>query len=201
METVPRWTTTPHDDAWRKTTKLASVYALLALLATGLCLALREGSPWTYPDPWLKLGPVGRPAVSAVLGLGFALLLVVGTRHAVARYAWAQRLHADLRPFAKNLAPGSILLVAGLSSLGEELLFRALLVPLLGVPLAAVVFGLAHRINGPSRWVWAGWAFVAGLGLGTIFAATGSLVGPLLAHAVVNAANLAYVRDHDPTEA
>ena len=27
---------------------------------------------------------------------------------------------------------------------------------------------------------------------------TGSLVGPLLAHAIVNAANLTYLRDHDP---
>jgi membrane protease YdiL (CAAX protease family) len=53
-------------------------------------------------------------------------------------------------------------------------------------------------MKGPSRWVWAGWATVVGLMLGAIFALTGSLVGPLLAHAVINAANLAYLRDHDP---
>jgi hypothetical protein len=34
--------------------------------------------------------------------------------------------------------------------------------------------------------------------LGAIFALTGSLVGPLLAHAIVNAANLTWLRDHDP---
>ena len=81
--------------------------------------------------------------------------------------------------------------------LGEELLFRGLLVPTAGVWLAAALFGLAHQIKGPSRWVWAGWATAVGLLLGSIFALTGSLVGPLLAHAIVNAANLTYLRDHD----
>jgi hypothetical protein len=36
------------------------------------------------------------------------------------------------------------------------------------------------------------------MAFGAIFAATGSLLGPLLAHAVINAVNLIYLRDHDP---
>jgi hypothetical protein len=46
--------------------------------------------------------------------------------------------------------------------------------------------------------VWIAWAMIVGAALGAIFALTGSLVGPLLAHAVVNAVNLSYLRDHDP---
>ena len=114
------------------------------------------------------------------------------------RFAWAQRLHSELRPVACELTLGQILVIAGLSSLGEELLFRGLLVPLISVVPAALVFGLAHQMKGPSRWIWAGWATAVGLMLGAIFALTGSLVGPLLAHAIVNAANLTYLRDHDP---
>ena len=76
--------------------------------------------------------------------------------------------------------------------------FRGLLVPIVGVVPPALLFGLVHQMKGPSRWVWAGWATVVGLMLGAVFALTGSLVGPLLAHAVINAANLAYLRDHDP---
>src|SRR5262249_40209873 len=93
-----------------------------------------------------------------------------------------------------------ILLVAGLSSLGEELLFRGLLTPTVGIPISALLFGLAHQIKGPSRWGWVAWATGVGAGVGVVFAATGSLVGPLLAHAVVNAAKLTYLRDHDPGE-
>lgn len=181
--------------------KIAAAYVMLATLASALALALRDGAPWEHPDPWLTEQPVVAHLSSAVLGLFTALVLIALTRVSVRRFAWAQRLHSDLRPVARDLGVGSILLVAGLSSLGEELLFRGLLVPTVGVFLSAAAFGVAHQIKGPSRWVWAGWATAVGLALGGIFALTGSLVGPLLAHALVNAANLTYLRDHDHEEA
>ena len=178
--------------------RVATGYALLATLAIGLALGLRDGMPWVHPEPWLPLGATESVLLSAAGGLGFALLLVVLTRVAVSRYAWARRLHLELRPVARELGLADILILAGLSSLGEELLFRGLLAPWLGVIGSALLFGLAHQIRGPSRWVWAGWATLVGLGLGGLFAATGSLLGPLIAHAVVNAKNLSYLRDHEP---
>lgn len=180
--------------------RVAAGYALLATLATALALALRDGMPWVYPSPWVPMSlPVGL-AASALLGVVFASAIILSTRIAVARFQWARRLHRDLRPVARDLSAGQILLLAGLSSLGEELLFRGLLTPVAGVVISAVLFGLAHQMKGPSRWVWAAWATGVGLGLGAIFALTGSLVGPLLAHAIVNAANLLYLRDHDPED-
>jgi uncharacterized protein len=178
--------------------RAAGGYALLATLATGLAMALRDGVPWVHPDPWLVLPPEVALVASAALGVAVATAVVAFTRMTVPRFGWAQRLHSELRPVARELTLGQILVIAGLSSLGEELLFRGLLVPMVSVVPAAVVFGLAHQIKGPSRWVWAGWATAMGLMLGAIFALTGSLVGPLLAHAIVNAANLTYLRDHDP---
>lgn len=178
--------------------RVAAGYALLATLATALALAIRDGMPWDHPSPWVPMSlPMGL-AASALLGVVFASAIIFSTRIAVARFPWARRLHRDLRPVARDLSVGHILLLAGLSSLGEELLFRGALTPVLGVVLSSVLFGLAHQIKGPSRWVWAAWATGVGLVLGAIFALTGSLVGPLLAHAVVNAANLLYLRDHDP---
>jgi membrane protease YdiL (CAAX protease family) len=178
--------------------RAAGGYALLAALATALALALRDGLPWVHPEPWLVEPPAVALASSALLGLAVATAIIAFTRVTVKRFGWAQRLHAELRPVAREMTPAQILVLAGLSSLGEELLFRGLLVPTVGVVLAALLFGLAHQIKGPSRWVWAGWATAVGLMLGAIFALTGSLVGPLLAHAIVNAANLTYLRDHDP---
>jgi membrane protease YdiL (CAAX protease family) len=186
--------------------RAAGGYVLLAVLATALAVALRDGVPWVHPDPWIaelspRDGGVPLPLAlgsSALLGLTVATGIITFTRVTVPRFAWAQRLHAELRPVARDLTVGQILVIAGLSSLGEELLFRGLLVPLAGVVPAAMLFGLAHQIKGPSRWVWTGWATAVGLLLGAVFALTGSLVGPLLAHAIVNAANLTYLRDHDP---
>lgn len=194
------------DRRWKRADRTAATlqvsagYALLASLSVAISLLLRDGLPWVHPAPWLPMGFAAGVLSSAILGLAFALGLIVMTRIAVARYRWARHLHGELRPVARDLSLGQILLLAGLSSLGEELLFRGLLTPLLGVPLSALLFGLAHQMKGPSRWVWVVWAMAVGAGLGGIFALTGSLVGPLLSHAVVNAVNLSYLRDHDPEE-
>lgn len=180
--------------------RVAVGYALLATLSMALSVAIRDGLPWTHPEPWLALSPATSHAASAALGLGTATTLVFVTRLLVWRYRWAQRLHVDLRPVARDLSPPQILLVAGLSSLGEELFFRGVLVPLVGVVVSSIAFGALHQVRGPSRWVWAAWASIVGVALAAIFAATGSLLGPILAHALVNAANLSFLRDHDPTE-
>ncbi len=158
-------------------------------------MSLRDGPPWAHPQPLLNLAPAVAVTLSTSLGVAFASAIVLATRVAVVRFGWARRLHAELRPIALDLGLGEVLLVAGLSSLGEELLFRGLLTPTIGVVASAVLFGVAHQTRGKSRWVWALWATGVGLVLGAIFAATGSLVGPLVAHAIINAVNLTYLRD------
>jgi membrane protease YdiL (CAAX protease family) len=125
-------------------------------------------------------------------------LLVVCTRAAVVRFAWARELHAALRPFASNMSGVAIVVMAALSAFGEEMLFRGFLQPLIGIVPQALIFGAAHQIPGPSRWVWVAWATIVGLALGGMFQLTGSLLGPLTAHALVNALNLAYLKSHDP---
>ena len=184
--------------------RIAVGYAMLASLATALTLALGDGVPWEIANPWLqvdaslRLGRYGGVVISAGLGIAFALLMVVATRFTVKRYAWAKRLHLDLRPMARGLGTWQIILVACFSSLGEELLFRGLLQPWLGVLPTAVLFGIVHYMPGEARWVWITWATFIGLAFGLVFQATGSLVGALLAHALINAINLPFLRDHDP---
>jgi membrane protease YdiL (CAAX protease family) len=177
-------------------TRAGTGYAVLAAMATALAVALRDGVPWVYPEPWLRLDGATSLALSALLGLLLALVAIASTRLTVPRFEWARRLHGELRPIAVDLSLAQILVLAGLSSLGEELLFRGLFMPWLGLWITSLLFGLLHQVRGPARWVWAGWATAMGLALGSIFALTGSLVGPLLAHAIVNAVNLAYLRDH-----
>jgi membrane protease YdiL (CAAX protease family) len=178
---------------------VAVAYALLGSLAAGLAVALRNGSPFSHPAPWLNLDAPARVGTSLLLGVALAVVLVTSTRIAVDRWNWARRLHVDLRPVAKNLTLASIAIIAVLSSLGEELFFRGFLTPFLGGVVAqAILFGLAHQVSGPSRWVWVTWASLVGLCFGAIFVLTGSLVGPIVAHAIVNGYNLAFLRNHDP---
>lgn len=196
MRAMPeRWVQTSRNSAvWR----IAGAYALLACFAGSLSFLLRDDAPWVHPKPWLVAPPLTATLTSTLCGIATAAVVVLSTRFVVGRFAWAQRLHSELRPVAQDLSVGQIFLLAGLSSLGEEILFRGLMTPTLGVLVSSLLFGFLHQVRGPSRWVWITWATAVGLVLGTIFAATGSLVGPLLAHAVVNAVNLGYLRDHNP---
>jgi membrane protease YdiL (CAAX protease family) len=177
---------------------VAVAYALLASLSTGLALLFRNGQALTHPKPWLELDLPTSCAASTILGVAFSAVVVASTRVMSTRFVWASRLGSELRPFARNLTGAQIVLVAALSSLGEELFFRALLTSWLGVIASSAIFGVAHQMRGPSRWWWATWAGMVGLGLGAIFALTGSLLGPLVAHALINGLNLSFLREPDP---
>ncbi|MBM4364234.1 MAG: CPBP family intramembrane metalloprotease [Deltaproteobacteria bacterium] len=176
----------------------ALAYALLGAVSYGLALLFHGHDPMERPDALLGLPPREAHVYSAVTGVAFGAAVVLLTRASVSRYRWARSLHAALRPVARSLSTSAILALAALSAFGEELLFRGLLQPSLGLLPQAVLFGLAHQLPGPSRWVWATWAALVGGVLGLLYAATGSLVGPLLAHALVNALNLSYLKAHDP---
>lgn len=177
--------------------RLAIGYALLALAACGLSLGLLRRSPVVHPSPWLDLSPFAAVSLSCLLGVVAALAVVLATRVLVARWARARALHQELRPFALALTPRQIGLVACLSSVAEELFFRGLLSPLIGVLASTALFAVVHQVRGPSRWVWSAWALVGGLLFAAIYAATGSLLGSVIAHALANATNLHLLRDVD----
>ena len=115
----------------------------------------------------------------------------------VKRWGWARALHADLRPAVRHAGEGTILVLGIASSASEELFFRGLLTSTFGLIASSLAFGLLHQMRGRVRWVWAGWATVMGFLFGALFLATGSLLGPLLAHAAINVANLRFFRDTD----
>ncbi len=175
----------------------AAAYALLSLAVVGASWFWLDRLPFAHPDPWLQLSGAMTHAYSLLLGLVFGGLLVISSRVSVGRFRWAQRMHAEFRPVASQLSPSGVVVLAGLSAVGEELAFRGLLQPHVGLLIQAVLFGLLHQMPGPSRWVWCAWAGVVGLGLGALFALTGSLLGPIAAHAMVNGLNLSYLKHHD----
>lgn len=189
--------------------RFAGAYALMGAVALALIWA--RGTPLLQPAPtrsmnaWAQasaLGPV-LDTGSAHLwslsgGLIFGLIVVASSRLTVQRFGWARRLHLELRPFARGLDATGMIVLALLSSFGEELLFRGLLQPWMGLVPQALLFGLVHQMPGPSRWIWVSWALVVGLALGALYDVTGSLLGPIVAHAVINGLNLHFLKHHAP---
>lgn len=175
-------------------------YALLGAAAAWLAENVRGHSPITLKDSvlgWSNAG--GAHLFSGILGLVVGAVVVMTTKLMVRRMRFATRLHCELRPLAVSLSTSTVCWLALSSSLGEELLFRGLLMPWIGLIPQAILFGILHQTGGSSRWVWMTWATVMGLVLGGMYAITGSLVGPLLAHALINAINLLFLKSHNPT--
>lgn len=181
--------------------RFAGAYALMGGVALALIWAM--GTPLLHPEPRIALAGWALDESSAHVwsltgGLVFGVFVVALSRVTVQRFEWARRLHMELRPFARGLDRTGIVVLALLSAAGEELLFRGLLQPWMGLVPQAVLFGLVHQMPGPSRWIWVTWALFVGLVLGVLFELTGSLLGPIAAHALVNGLNLHFLKHHEP---
>jgi len=193
---LPRHADAAADQRHRRMAVILGAYAAAAVVAAGGAAVL--GRDPLACEAWLGIGGAAAALVSAGAGVMLAAVVVAGTRRVVRRAAWARALHAGLRPAVHGTGDAWLIAVALASAVGEELLFRGLLVPLLGVVASSLLFGALHQMRGRARWGWVAWATLMGLALGALFAATGSLVGPIVAHAIVNGANLRFLRDHDP---
>jgi membrane protease YdiL (CAAX protease family) len=137
----------------------------------------------------------GLVVLSLLLGAALAVACVRVSRAMSERVPRVRELGLELRPRLVNASNGELLLTAAIVGASEEIFFRGILTPLVGVVLSSLAFGLVHQVRGRARLVWIAWAAVMGLLFAGIFELTGSLAGPILAHVAVNAANARYLRD------
>ena len=130
---------------------ILALYGSLALIA--ILVSAARGDVDIY-----RIEGVSTPllmALSPVIGIALGLAVVFLSRLAVHRFDWARRLHNDFRQILGKLSYKEILVLAVASSVGEELLFRGALQPIVGVWAQAIVFALLHIGPGPGK-KWAG---------------------------------------------
>lgn len=135
------------------------------------------------PLKWSAIDPIWGVAI----GLG-----VTGTSSLI-YWAWpAYRQSADfyLELVLKPLLWPDLIWLGLLPGMSEELLFRGVMLPALGLNITAVVvssvcFGILH-LSGLQQWPYAIWATMVGLLLGYSALATGNLLVPIIAHVVTN---------------
>lgn len=172
--------------------RLASgFYGIVTLFAFGYALFGGSGG-----QPFLGLA-LPSPAL-ALAGVGVGLV-VVGVVHVGIRLLEA--VEDGAREMAQLLGPltrKEALYLALFSSVGEELLFRGALWPHLGLIGTTCLFGLSHVLPRKALWGYPLFAALAGLLLGLLRDASGSVIPCILAHWVINALNLAWLgRHHD----
>ena len=125
--------------------------------------------------------------------LGVFLALVISIVSSLVYRFWsAYRRSADyyLELVIKPLLWVDLIWLGLLPGLSEELLFRGVMLPALGLNVAAVLissllFGVLH-LSGEQQWPYVVWATIVGGILGFATLLTGNLLVPIVAHILTN---------------
>ena len=138
--------------------------------------------------------PLAAPLTPSVAPLLHGMVvgaMLWGTIPLLLRSAAMRRVWNDvLLPFSRTLGTGDIAVVALLSGFTEELFFRGVLLPELGLVLSSLCFGALHALCA----VYFLWATVIGAGFSALALADDSLVTPMAAHATYNLGALLLLR-------
>lgn len=118
------------------------------------------------------------------------LAVVVGSRFLTRTVGWGRALHAELSAVLGSLTSWEILLLSLLSSFGEEILFRGVMHPRLGLWVTALLFGAFHFPYRRRLIPWTLFALALGLVLGWLTDTYQSLWPAIFLHFFVNYFNL-----------
>ena len=98
-----------------------------------------------------------------------------------------------LKPAFGGLGAVDVLVISVAAGVGEELLFRGVLQPEVGLVPASLIFGLLHT-GGSGTMAFGIWVAFMGAALGGLAVWTDGLLAPIIAHAVYDAAAMTYIR-------
>jgi membrane protease YdiL (CAAX protease family) len=136
------------------------------------------------------------------LGIGVAvgLVTVVLSRILDRYFEWSRAMTRMFKDVLGPQRPGDTLVLALASSVGEELLFRGVLLPSLGLVISSLIFGLVHGFApGRPAEMWATLksfmplviaATAMGFAFGWAVEYTGNILAPIVAHFTINYLNL-----------
>lgn len=168
---------------------LTRMQVLAAMGVTAVVLLL-VSKVWLYFDP-AEIMPIRLAWVDGLVGVGLGLAITLASG-AVYRLWPAYRQSADtyLAMVLQPLQWPDLIWLGLLPGLSEELLFRGVMLPAigmnsLGIAVSAASFGVLH-LSGLQQWTYVVWATAIGAVLATGAVLTGNLLVPIVAHTVTN---------------
>lgn len=163
-----------------------SVLGYGGLLAASLVLA-----HWSGRLPALFEFPGWRPLlIRAFAGFVVAGVTLAGFEGLKRAFQWARELDGEFRLLLRPLRVDGALVVALSSGIAEEIFFRGLLQPALGLIAASLLFGAMHLPANRRMAPWTALAVLMGFVFGFIYDETGSLLTVIVAHVTINFAGL-----------
>lgn len=163
---------------------------ILAAIGVTALVLLIIAKIWLYFDRTALL-PLHWSSTDLLLGMGIGLGITLAS--AVAYEFWpVYRRSADiyLALVLKPLQWPDLLWMGLLPGMSEELLFRGVMLPSIGLTWIGILvsglsFGVLH-LSGLQQWPYMVWAMIIGITLAIGAVATGNLLVPVVAHIVTN---------------
>ncbi len=160
-----------------------------SLLAVALAWAWLDGRSLLFASADAAQRGI-RPLADVGAGVAVGLAVVVLSDRFTRSTRTGERLARALAQILGRRTLGECVALALVSGIAEEAFFRGAMQPRLGLVATSLLFALAHFAPRRDLLPWSAFSLAAGLVLGGLFDATGNLVAPVVAHAVVNAINL-----------
>lgn len=168
---------------------LTRIQVLVAMGVTAVILLI-------VAKVWQRLGDVTMLPIiwsGEALLQGSAIALFISAASSLIYRLWgAYRRSADfyLQMVLKPLVWLDFIWLGLLPGMSEELLFRGIMLPALGLNatgliVSSLLFGVLH-LSGSQQWAYVVWASLIGLLLGFSAVVTGNLLVPIIAHIVTN---------------
>ncbi len=169
---------------------LTRFQVLIAMAATAVLLLICARL-WLFLDSSTEMLPLNWSSSAALTGAGLGLGITAAS--SLLYQIWsAYRQSADyyLELVIKPLALPDLIWLGLLPGLSEELLFRGVMLPALGLTwfglaISSLCFGILH-FSGSQQWSYVIWATVIGALLGYSAILTGNLLVPIVAHITTN---------------
>ncbi|MFM7424502.1 MAG: lysostaphin resistance A-like protein [Elainella sp.] len=169
---------------------LSRFQVLIAMGVTAVLLLICA-KLWLLLDQSAEMLPVRWNGLSILLGAGIGVGITTASR-LMYRVWGSYRQSADyyLELVIRPLALLDLIWLGLLPGLSEELLFRGVMLPSLGLTwfgliLSSACFGVLH-FSGSQHWSYVVWATVIGGALGLSAILTGNLLVPIVAHIATN---------------
>lgn len=151
-----------------------------------ISLALFFGPRW-----WLDLAA----------GAGVGLFLLAGWWGAAKVWSLARELEERIAQVLGSLDVSQAVALAVMSGFAEELFFRGAVQGSWGLGVATVLFAITHTGRERCFRLWTVFALISGLLFGALVVWSGTLLGAIAGHTLVNAVNLVRIAVRDEAAA
>ena len=179
--------TSPPEDFNLEPLSRTQLLAAIALTSVVLLIVARL---WLWLDNVQRL-PLSITSSDTLLGLGIGLGITLASSATFALWpAYRRSAEFYLKFVLQPLYLPDVIWLGLLPGLSEELLFRGVMLPAIGLTtvglvISSVCFGVLH-LSGWQQWPYVVWATVIGAVLGGSAIATGNLWVPIIAHITTN---------------